>query len=60
MKNLKLFTIMLMVLGSLNVFAVEETGTDCGDVVNGNPQDVSDSGMEGTTVQPGSSTGTTQ
>jgi hypothetical protein len=57
MKNLKLFTIMLMVLGSLNVFAVEETGTDCGDVVNGNPQDVSD-GMEGATVQPVSGSGT--
>ena len=60
MKNLKLFTIMLMVLGSLNVFAVEETGTDCGDVVNGNPQDVSDnSAPVGTTVQPDTS-GTSQ
>jgi len=42
MKTLKLFTIMLMVLGSLNVFAVVESGTDCDDVVNGSPVDTTD------------------
>lgn len=33
---------MLMVLGSLNVFAVVESGTDCDDVVNGSPVDTTD------------------
>lgn len=53
MKTLKLFTIMLMVLGSLNVFATVESETPCEDVVNGSPVDTTVTTTTETTVNGG-------
>ncbi|TNF31028.1 MAG: hypothetical protein EP319_03460 [Deltaproteobacteria bacterium] len=50
MKTLKLLMVMTLVVGSLNVFAIDESPTDCADV---------DGTRVDTSAPAGSTTGTT-
>ncbi len=60
MKTLKLFMVVTLVLGSLNVFAVEESATDCSDVDGSTTDQTVTTGTTGSTGDNSGNAGTPQ